>query len=64
MIKSKPVGAVAEYEKEPFEVTPISVYLTRPRAKPLGSRSGEISLNSAIDPRHDDKVASDPSVKP
>ena len=34
MIKSKPVGAVAEYEKEPFEVTPISVYLTRLRSKP------------------------------
>ena len=29
MIKSKPVGAVAEREKMPFEVTPFILYLTR-----------------------------------
>ena len=29
MIKSKPVGAVAEREKMPFEVTPFVLYLTR-----------------------------------
>jgi len=29
MLKSKPVGAVAEREKMPFEVTPFILYLTR-----------------------------------
>ena len=29
MIKAKPVGAVAEREKMPFEVTPFMFYLTR-----------------------------------
>jgi hypothetical protein len=29
MLKSKPVGAVAEAEKMPFEVTPFVLYLTR-----------------------------------
>jgi hypothetical protein len=29
MLKSKPVGVVAEYEKMPFEVTPFILYLTR-----------------------------------
>jgi len=29
MLKSKPVGAVAETEKVPFEVTPFVIYLTR-----------------------------------
>jgi hypothetical protein len=29
LLKSKPVGAVAEYEKMPFEVTPFVLYLTR-----------------------------------
>ena len=29
MIKSKPVGTVAEREKMPFEVTPFMPYLTR-----------------------------------
>jgi hypothetical protein len=29
MLKSKPVGAVAEAEKVPFEVTPFVIYLTR-----------------------------------
>jgi hypothetical protein len=29
MIKSKPVGAVAEREKMPFEITPFILYLTR-----------------------------------
>jgi hypothetical protein len=59
MIKSKPVGAMAEYEKEPFEVTPIVVYLTRPRRTP-SEVAGAISLKSDADA--DD--ASNPSVKP
>jgi hypothetical protein len=29
MLKSKPVGTVAETEKMPFEVTPFVLYLTR-----------------------------------
>jgi hypothetical protein len=29
MLKSKPVGTVAEREKMPFEVTPFMLYLTR-----------------------------------
>ena len=29
MLKSKPVGTVAEREKMPFEVTPFVLYLTR-----------------------------------
>ena len=29
MLKAKPVGAVAEREKMPFEVTPFMLYLTR-----------------------------------
>jgi hypothetical protein len=29
MLKSKPVGTVAEQEKMPFEVTPFMLYLTR-----------------------------------
>ena len=61
MIKSKPVGAVAENEKEPFEVTPIAVYLTRLRGKP-SELAGAISLNSATD-ADDDHGASNPSVK-
>ncbi|GAC1665192.1 MAG: hypothetical protein NVS9B4_20810 [Candidatus Acidiferrum sp.] len=29
LIKSKPVGTIAEREKMPFEVTPFMLYLTR-----------------------------------
>jgi hypothetical protein len=39
MLKSKPVGQVAEREKMPFEVTPFMLYLTR-----------EINTNSAVVP--------------
>lgn len=39
MLKSKPVGAVAEREKMPFEVTPFILYLTR-----------EVSSNSLVIP--------------
>ena len=39
LIKSKPVGTVAEREKMPFEVTPFMLYLTR-----------EINSNSAVMP--------------
>jgi hypothetical protein len=39
MLKSKPVGAVAEREKMPFEVTPFMLYLTR-----------EVNSNSSMGP--------------
>ena len=39
MLKSKPVGSVAERERMPFEVTPFMLYLTR-----------EINSNSAVVP--------------
>ena len=39
MLKSKPVGTVAEREKMPFEVTPFMLYLTR-----------EININSSMVP--------------
>src|SRR5580693_6846324 len=39
MLKSKPVGTVAEREKMPFEVTPFMLYLTR-----------EINTNTAVVP--------------
>src|ERR1700719_2753472 len=44
LLKSKPVGAVAEREKMPFEVTPFMPYLTRYGAdasKPISANSAE-----------------------
>jgi hypothetical protein len=45
LLKSKPVGAVAEREKMPFEVTPFMPYLTRfntnENAKPTNANSSE-----------------------
>jgi len=44
LIKSKPVGAVAEREKMPFEVTPFMPYLTRygsDASKPISANSAE-----------------------
>jgi hypothetical protein len=49
MIKSKPVGTVAEREKMPFEVTPFMPYLTR-----FGSDTGKpiaASANTQADPK-------------
>jgi Peptidase family M48 len=49
MIKSKPVGTVAEREKMPFEVTPFMPYLTR-----FGSDSGKpiaASVSTPADPK-------------
>ncbi len=63
MIKSKPVGAVAEYENRPFEVTPIVVYLTRPRGKPATEASGTIAAKADTD-ADDDSGKRDPGVKP
>ena len=63
MIKSKPVGAMAEYEKKPFEVTPIVVYLTRPRSKPLTEVAGAMPVKPDTG-ADDDTGTSSPSVKP
>ena len=45
MLKSKPIGTVAESEKMPFEVTPFIIYLTRqgehPSLEPLGAISAK-----------------------
>src|SRR5580765_5169559 len=44
MIKSKPIGTVAEREKMPFEVTPFMPYLTRyssDAAKPIAASAGQ-----------------------
>ena len=49
MIKSKPVGTVAEREKMPFEVTPFMPYLTR-----FGSDTGKpiaASVATPVDPK-------------
>jgi hypothetical protein len=53
MIKSKPIGTVAEREKMPFEVTPFMPYLTR-----FGMDAGKPTAASAatqVDPKAGDK---------
>ena len=58
MLKSKPVGAVAEREKMPFEVTPFMPYLTRysADAKPIAA---------SAEPAPDGTAAADPpAAKP
>jgi hypothetical protein len=46
MLKSKPVGTVAENEKMPFEVTPFILYLTRYDAgAPAAQNSGDVSAD-------------------
>jgi hypothetical protein len=49
LIKSKPVGTVAEREKMPFEVTPFMPYLTR-----FGSDAGKPIAASVADPKAGD----------
>jgi hypothetical protein len=46
LIKSKPVGTVAEREKMPFEVTPFMPYLMRFDAKPIAA-----SITAPTDPK-------------
>jgi hypothetical protein len=46
MLKSKPVGAVAEYEKVPFEITPMLFYLTRQEAS---STAGPEAISAKSD---------------
>jgi len=62
MIKSKPVGAVAEREKMPFEVTPFILYLTRQNSSSASKASGATAAASAsnVDANTPDTVAADP----
>jgi hypothetical protein len=46
MLKSKPVGAVAEREKMPFEVTPFVLYLTRLEGAGIGTPNSAVSADS------------------
>ncbi len=46
MLKSKPIGQVAERERMPFEVTPFMLYLTREVNNNTGAPSGAISADS------------------
>jgi Peptidase family M48 len=57
LIKSKPVGTVAEREKMPFEVTPFMPYLTR-----FGTDAGKPIAASAV--TQGDPKAGDPPNKP
>jgi hypothetical protein len=45
MLKSKPVGAVAEREKMPFEVTPFMLYLVRENSN-ISAVPGAVSADS------------------
>jgi hypothetical protein len=49
MLKSKPVGTVAERERMPFEVTPFMLYLTRETASTPAQANGAVSAVSQPD---------------
>ncbi len=49
MRKAEPEGAIAEYEKMPFEVAPFLIYLTRPSANFATNESGVVAVKSEID---------------
>jgi hypothetical protein len=51
MLKSKPVGTIAEREKMPFEVTPFVLYLTREASAsaPASAETGAVSAQSKPD---------------
>jgi hypothetical protein len=59
LIKSKPVGAVAEREKMPFEVTPFMPYLTR-----FGADAAKPIAASAANPTDPKTGQATPSGKP
>jgi hypothetical protein len=44
MLKSKPVGMVAETEKMPFQITPIVFYLTRQGDSPAQEAAGAVAV--------------------
>ena len=50
MLKSKPVNAVAESEKVPFEVTPFVIYLTRQGDHPSTEAPGTVAAKSDTNP--------------
>jgi hypothetical protein len=58
LIKSKPVGAVAEREKMPFEVTPFMPYLTRFGAE---SATKPIAASAAPDAKPGDSATTKPN---
>jgi hypothetical protein len=64
LIKSKPVGTVAEREKMPFEVTPFMPYLTRynAEAKPTNASTGDTKAPETAASASDAKPAE--PVKP
>ena len=64
LIKSKPVGTVAEREKMPFEVTPFMPYLTRynTEAKPTNASTGDTKAPETAASASDAKPAE--PVKP
>jgi hypothetical protein len=49
MLKSKPVGTVAEDEVTPFELTPFVLYLTRQGAKASTELPGRVAVKSDTD---------------
>jgi hypothetical protein len=51
MLKSKPVGDVAESEKMPFEVTPFVVYLTRQRDPSLKEAPSAVAAMADSEPK-------------
>ena len=51
MLKSKPVGAVAEREKMPFEITPFILFLTRDSSISTLA-PGAVSAQSQTEPNH------------
>jgi Zn-dependent protease with chaperone function len=59
MIKSKPIGTIAEREKMPFEVTPFMPYLTR-----YGTDTGKPIAASATQPSVANKPGDSQPVKP
>jgi hypothetical protein len=66
LLKSKPVGAVAEREKMPFEVTPFMPYLTRfgnEATKPINASATEPKASDAAASMNDPKTP-DPAAKP
>jgi hypothetical protein len=59
LIKSKPIGTVAEREKMPFEVTPFMPYLTR-----YGSDSSKPAANASSTETKPPETASIPPTEP
>jgi len=55
MLKSKPVGAMAESEKVPFEVTPFVLYLTRHFRSPTTEAPSNVAAKSDLNTNSDPK---------